>query len=393
MARKCINFIIILSLGFTLLNYAGGKWYNNYDDGLKSMKNGNWAVAIEHFRDAIKVKPKDVTKIKTYGMHFIEYFPHREMGICFYQLGQTELARKQLSISLNQTYSARAQEYLSKLSGPPQPLPRNTQQIQPPVQDTQPKIPPAKLDVVKEEPTPVAPTVQRPPVKLVGERMGIAVLPFQTKGLGSEMGEINIVEQMMTTFYNLNRFKLFERTQLEKILEEQKLGQTGVLDASTAAEIGQGIGVDAIVLGSVTRAGRNIAIDARLIDTETAQIITAQDEISARTSIQDLKEMISRLSTKIYQDLPLLEGYVIEVQGDQLTLDVGTDKGIKKGMKCNVYREGAEIVHPITKKVLGKQTEELGQVKLTQVFAQYSVGKVIKNNTGQFEIGNKFVTK
>jgi hypothetical protein len=47
----------------------------------------------------------------------------------------------------------------------------------------------------------------------------------------------------------------------------------------------------------------------------------------------------------------------------------------------------------MTKKVLGKETEELGQVKLVQVFAEYSVGQVIKTTAGLFEIGNKIITK
>lgn len=369
----CILMILLLC---SSQDWAGGKWYNYYDKGLKEMKKGNWAVAIENFKEAIKVKRRDTKRIKTYGMHFISYFPHREIGICFYNLGQFDIAKRELNLSLRQQYSARAQEFISKLGG--------ASTIQPPI------MPPPKP---KEIPSIQPPASSSAPIKLVGERMGIAVLPFQTKGLGVEISDINIVEQIMTTFYNLNRFKLFERTQLEKILEEQKLGMTGILDASTAAKIGKGIGVDAIVLGSVTRAGRNIAIDARLIDTETAEIITAQDEISPKTTIQELKDMIHRLALKIYQDLPLVEGYVINVERDQLTLDIGSNEGIKKGMKCIVYREGQDIIHPITKRVLGKQTEELGEIKLTQVYPKYSVGKVVQSKLGMFEIGNKVITK
>lgn len=379
--RSAHYFVAMLSIICLLQSavLAGGKWYNYYETGLKEMERGNWARAIENFKEALKTQDRDIKTIKTYGMHFIEYFPHREIGICFYHLGQPDLAKNELIISIKQEYSARAQEYLTKLGV--------TSISEVPVQ------PPA-IPAAEERRLPPPPPVTTPePIKMVGERMGLAVLPFQTKGLGTEMGEINVVEQMMTTFYGLNRFKLFERSQLEKILEEQKLGMSGILDASTAAEIGKGIGVDAIVLGSVTRSGGNIAIDARLIDTETAQIITAQDEMSDRTSIPDLKEMINRLALKISQDLPLVEGYVINVSGDQLTFDFGSAKGVRKGMKCIVYREGRDIIHPITKKVLGKETEELGEVKLVQVFPEYSVGQVLKVRGGIFEVGNKSITK
>lgn len=384
MKRSLIVILVVLiSLSSQAALFSGGKWYNFYDEGLKEMKKENWSKAIENFKEAVKTKYQDTKKIKTYGMHFIEYFPHREIGICFYHLGQNDIAERELRLSLQHEYSSRAQDYLSRLSVAPQVKPM----VQPPPQliEDKPKIP-----LKTEPPTTPPPTDQ---LKLVGERMGLAVLPFQTKGLGTEMGEINVVEQMMTTFFNLNRFKLFERTQLEKILEEQKLGMTGILDASTAAEIGKGIGVDAIVLGTVTRAGSHIGIDARLIDTETAEIITAQDEMSVRTSIQDLKNMINRLATKISEDLPLVAGYVINVDGDRLTLDIGANQGLKKGMKCIVYSEGKDIIHPMTKKVLGKETAELGEVKLIQVYPEYSVGQVFKANAGLFEIGNKIITK
>ena len=377
--------ILLLIISFSSVGISGGKWYNYYKDGIKLMEAGRWSQAIEKFNAAIKVKSKDVKSIKTYGMHFIKYFPHREKGICFYNLGQIANARRELSISLKQEYSSLAQEYLSKLgSGAPEKI----------IPVSKKPFKENKKNEPKPIPTPTVSNIQPPSqVKLVGERMGIAVLPFQTKGLGGEIGELNIVEQMMTTFYGLNRFKLFERSQLEKILEEQKLGMSGIVDASTAAEIGKGIGVDAIVLGSVTRSGENIAINVRLIDTETAEIITAQDEMSNRTSIPKLKEMINRLTNKIIQDLPLVEGYVIGVNGDLLTLDLGSSKNVKKGMKCIIYREGQNIIHPITKKVLGKQTEELGEVKLTEVYPEYSMGKVTIAKVGMFEIGNKVITK
>ncbi|OQX87011.1 hypothetical protein B6D60_04980 [candidate division KSB1 bacterium 4484_87] len=375
-------FIVLLVIFFvSIVSYAGGRWYNFYDQALKLMQQKQYAAAVEKFNQALKTKSKDTKKIKTYGMHFISYFPHREKGICLFYLGQTEQARNELQLSIRQQYSQRAQDFLTKINGGVVPPPA------PPVQ-----LPPKKEEI-KVKPLPPKPIPQSTSPKRVGERMGIAVLPFESKGLGQEMGEINIVEQMMTTFYSTDRFKLFERTQLEKILEEQKLGMTGVIDASTAAEIGKGIGVDAIVLGSVTRAGSNIAIDARLIDTETAEIITAQDDMCKRTTIPELKAMINRLAQKIVSDLPLVEGYVIGVKGDDLTLDFGLDKGVKKGMKCIVYSEGREIIHPITKKVLGKETEELGEVRLMQVYPQFSIAKVIRSQGGVFEIGNKVITK
>jgi curli biogenesis system outer membrane secretion channel CsgG len=41
------------------------------------------------------------------------------------------------------------------------------------------------------------------------------------------------------------RFEVVERQLLNKVLEEQNLGMTGILDESSAARIGKNLGVDA----------------------------------------------------------------------------------------------------------------------------------------------------
>jgi len=49
-----------------------------------------------------------------------------------------------------------------------------------------------------------------------------------------------------------NIYQLVERSKLDKILQEQKLGASGVIDDSQAAEIGKILGLDAIIVGSVS---------------------------------------------------------------------------------------------------------------------------------------------
>jgi TolB-like protein len=171
-------------------------------------------------------------------------------------------------------------------------------------------------------------------------------LPFETRNVGREIAAIDLLDKMTTVFVNLNRFKVIERAQLEKILAEQKLGLSGVLDATTAAQIGKGIGVDAVVCGSISHANNTASIDARVVDTESAAIITAQDAFANSLSLPTLSQMISEVAQKIKNQMPLVHGYVIRAEGERLTLDLGRANGMRKGMKCVVYREGAPIVIP-----------------------------------------------
>ena len=166
-----------------------------------------------------------------------------------------------------------------------------------------------------------------------------------------------------------------------------------MLDASTAAHIGKGIGVDAVVCGSVTRAGNSATIDARLVDTESAAIVTAKDAFTKNLSLVALNEMVAEVAAKIKNDMPLISGYVIKVEGDRLTLDLGSAHNVRKGMKCHVYREGEPIVHPVTNQVIGKAIVEISEAQLQEVFESYAVAVLVKAKNGAPQIRDRVITK
>ncbi|MDZ7362671.1 MAG: hypothetical protein ONB46_18385 [candidate division KSB1 bacterium] len=353
------------------------QWHVSYKIGLEAMQQNDWNRAIENFQKALQVKNQDTKKIRSVGAMFIEYFPHREMGICYFNLGDFTRAKQALETSLMHVFSDRAKEYLERINRGGQP--------------------PDFLTL----PTPVSPVTPPPserraepaPATLVGERFTIAVLPFESKGIGTQLGEIDLLDKLVTGFVNINRFKVIERAQLETILAEQKLGLSGVIDVSTAAQIGKGIGADGVVCGSVISGGNAVSIDARLIDTETAAIITAKDAFSNSRSLQNLSQMIAEVAAKIKADLPLLNGYVIGVQGQQLTIDLGMRHGLKKGMKCHIYREGAPIVHPVTNEIIGKSVDHLCEAQVNEVFEAYALAVITKPKSGAPAIRDKVITK
>ena len=208
-----------------------------------------------------------------------------------------------------------------------------------------------------------------------------------------KLGEI-ILDKMITVLWHQDRFKVMERAALDQVLAEQTLGQSGVLDAATAAEIGKGIGVDAIVIGSVAASASGaLSIDARVIDTESAAIIVAQDAYTSSSDAQSVKNAVENLARKITESLPLVDGYVIRIDANGLILDVGRNGGLKKGMKCVIYKEGAPIKHPITGEILGKETNILGEVLVTDAFEKYSMAKQLTAGGGIISIGDKFITK
>ncbi|MFZ0390307.1 MAG: CsgG/HfaB family protein [Calditrichia bacterium] len=382
MLRTVQTMVFTLTVFFiTAISAAAPEWFTYYQTALQAMENQDWSAAARDLQKAIDIKDKETSKTRAYGTIFVEYYPHRELGICYYHLGDSEKAQKELNYSMKESYTSRAQEYLEKARQL-----TNSTPYQPDTKETESGF---ADEQTTESPEDLAPAVSQ----IVGDRLSIAVLPFESKGLADELGSIDLLDKLITGFVRIDRFKVVERALLEKILEEQKLGMSGVVDASTAARIGKGIGVDAVVVGSVTRSRIAVSIDARIIDTETAAIITAEDAFSSRISLQDISQMILDLAQQIKNDLPILNGFVINTNGDRLTIDLGRNKGLRRGMKCHVFREGAPIVHPVTGKVIAREINELCEAQVVEVFEAYSTAIIREVKNGTPKIQDRIVTK
>jgi len=109
-----------------------------------------------------------------------------------------------------------------------------------------------------------------------------------------------LVQQLVTDA----KYSVIERNAIDKILAEQNFSNSDRADASTAAKIGKILGVDAVIMGSITQFGRDdqnktygggvstlnkfglgglqkreakavCAVTARMVDTSTAEILAA----------------------------------------------------------------------------------------------------------------------
>jgi TolB-like protein len=208
----------------------------------------------------------------------------------------------------------------------------------------------------------------------------IAVLDFQLQGEGFEtddMGSI-VAEWFITALVRSGRFDVVERGMLNKILEEQKLGMTGVVDESTATKIGKLLGVQAIISGAVLKLKNVLQINARIIDVETASIKAAEN-VQSQT-VMKLQELVDEMSIKIIRNFPL-EGYVVRREKDSVFIDLGETAGVKTGMHFVVYKEGDVIKHPKTGEILDVERKTTGQLQIVDVREKISEAKIVKEET------------
>lgn len=89
-----------------------GRWWNYYERGASFVNGGFYAEAQTDFEQALRDRSRDSWSARTYGMHFVEYFPNRELGVTYYHLGRLDEAEKYLTTSLSHVDTARAHDYL-----------------------------------------------------------------------------------------------------------------------------------------------------------------------------------------------------------------------------------------------------------------------------------------
>ncbi len=87
-------------------------WWNYCERALSFGDGGFWHAAELDLKEAIKQREDDQTRARTYGRHFIDYFPHRELGVAYYHQGKIETAIGELTTSLSTAESSKAKLYL-----------------------------------------------------------------------------------------------------------------------------------------------------------------------------------------------------------------------------------------------------------------------------------------
>jgi len=89
------------------------RWWNYYERGLSFADGQFWNEAKSDLIQAVKQRDKDQRMARTYGMHFVDYFPHRELGVAYFHKGNYDLAEKELETSLGMVDTGKAKHYLN----------------------------------------------------------------------------------------------------------------------------------------------------------------------------------------------------------------------------------------------------------------------------------------
>jgi hypothetical protein len=81
-----------------------------------------------------------------------------------------------------------------------------------------------------------------------------------------------LAEELTTRLFRTGRFQIIERQLMKKMMEEQKLNATGLIDPKTASNFGRILGVDELTTGTIADLNTSVKINARLFAVETGSV-------------------------------------------------------------------------------------------------------------------------
>ncbi len=115
--------------------------------------------------------------------------------------------------------------------------------------------------------------------------------PAEELGLGAALSEM-----LITAVANSPSVTVIERSQINSILEESKYQMSGYTSTEESIEIGNLLNSEIIIVGSVSRFGERVELDARVIRLETGEVLFTQYGSSPEDK---LRQMVNTLGQEI----------------------------------------------------------------------------------------------
>jgi curli biogenesis system outer membrane secretion channel CsgG len=293
-----------------------------------------------------------------------------------------------------------------------------------------------------------APTLQPAPAEgQPGPKKRIAVLDFDSAAVQGGMTSVFFqttapntgkaaADLVVTRLVQAGEVSVIERAALDKLLAEQNLSNSDRTDALTAARIGRVLGVDGIVLGTITKwdyddkvtggggsrlggmIGRSsmtmkhdikarVEVSARLVSPETAEVLAVAQGVgeiirkgvkvdmrdtgqmgvmgagggSNPTMSEAMDQAVVQLAAELGKNFPKLPRYIPAIDGlvadadesGRLVLNVGGRSGVKPGDRLQIWRAGKEIRDPATGKLLMRDDALLGEAVVKTVTDNASI--------------------
>ncbi len=170
------------------------------------------------------------------------------------------------------------------------------------------------------------------------EAMTLAVLPFDNVSRQAEFDWLSagFAEQLTAGLAKVRTIRVVERLQLDKIIKEQDLQMSDLVDETKAVKVGQVLTVKKLLLGSFQILNEQLLVSARIVDAETGAVDT-HHVFRAEDQLDNIFEIYDELTRTV------VKSFGIKLSKKQTTLMDKTKKsGTKKIQAYEFYIKGLQ---------------------------------------------------
>ena len=159
------------------------------------------------------------------------------------------------------------------------------------------------------------------------ESHNIAILPFDNNGMEEEAKFSKLLQdELISAVFrnNMKNIAIYERSNLNKILEEQTMSLGGLTE--THLEVGRLVSAREIVTGSVSLTEGGMIVHARILDVETGAIINSVSESAKSGSLARLEQIDNKINDGTYRvnEIVLFFDIPEDIRVDKIILKNGT---------------------------------------------------------------------
>jgi hypothetical protein len=221
--------------------------------------------------------------------------------------------------------------------------------------------------------------------------------------------------QLIAQVNATRKFEIVGRSDLKDVLKEQELGQSGNVDAKTAAQAGKLAGAKFLLVTTLddfedstermefktlNKVGikRKIRVGAvaKVYDSTTGKLLESasvkmekKDDRSDATDLKKDAELTDAVLASAVQEVAgkiatrvadvVFPVRVLIKRDKQITINRGEGGGVEVGQVWNVYALGEELIDPDTKESLGREEVAVGKARITGITPKTSSAEILED--------------
>ncbi len=262
-----------------------------------------------------------------------------------------------------------------------------------------------------------------------GERRTIAIIPFRNPHnsfivdgaqVSSEDLNRRLAQGLVSHLVQSRKFTVLDREYMAERIGEQSLLKAGSCPLSELVKLGQQLGADHLVVGSLekvvadsaqktvkltgyvyTERSANMAVAYRVLDVATGKINWANTTETFLSS-EDFKSLSAGKAANFSDEL-LIERMANEMSSEileaiypvkvvkttssgQVILNQGGIR-ISEGKQYEIYALGEKLIDPDTNEFLGQEEEFIALIEVTRVTSKLSYASVLDGNIQSIKTG------